>query len=143
MTVTQNDMNELFGSTIGPHATQIEPHMRRWVDNCRISSVGKTKLIKAISNPDGRLFIAKSMITPFSNNIEFLKKEFDSESRTAESVALSLEDIISDIEDFLSILPKTERFKEPPNELRRLLVNAADLRNSLVKYESLDSSDGD
>lgn len=136
----QSELNELFGPpVIGPHATHIEPHMRRWVENCRISSVGKAKLLHAISNPDGRMFIAKSMETPFSNNIEFLKREFDSESRTAESTALSLEDIISDIEDFLSILPREERFRESPNQLRRLLADAVYFRNNLIQYDQ----DGD
>ena len=116
------------GDIIGPHATPIEYHMRRWVDNCRVSSIGRAQLVKYVTTPDGRQMIAQSMLRPFSHNIEFLQHELESGSRTQDSVAQAAQEIVIDIENFLSILPRHERFSLQSNKLRDLLVLA---------YESL------
>lgn len=126
MTLTQNKLNI-------PHATSINPNMKHWVDNCKISSLGRAILIKSITNPDGRQFVAKSLIFPFVNNFEFLKNELNIGARTQESVVFSLEQIIVEIENYLSILPIEERFSNTVNELRKLLFNIFDFRSQIVK----------
>jgi hypothetical protein len=124
--MTVDDMNEV----IGPHATPIEDNMRRWLNNFRrVTSVHRHILVKYLTTPGGRQQIAESMLRPFVNNIAFLKHELDSGSRTHESVAQALQDLVVEMEDYLAILPREERFLPQSSKLRDLLISAVNIIN--------------